>query len=143
MSWDGHNWNLNNNRLFEARFEKYLNASAETSADAAAYQALLNSILAKLGPDQISTANVDEAFRLLKRAAGYEIDAHLCDALADAVYSVWRATGCESAARAGERRARTGAQTKRMERAGRFPADETRIRACLEQQGRDRAMGQG
>lgn len=91
VSWDGHNWNLNNNRVFEARFEKYLNAPTETSADSAAYQALLNSILAKLGPDQVSTANVDEAFRLLKRAAGYEIDAHLCDALADAVYSVWRA----------------------------------------------------
>src|SRR3954452_5291869 len=26
VSWDGHNWNLNNNRIFEARFEKYLNA---------------------------------------------------------------------------------------------------------------------
>ncbi len=91
VSWDGHNWNLNNNRVFEARFEKYLNAPSETSADATAYQGLLNTILAKLGPDQVSTANVDEAFRLLKRAANYDIDAHLCDALADAVYSVWRA----------------------------------------------------
>ncbi len=91
VSWDGHNWNLNNNRIFEARFEKYLNAPAETSADSTAYQNILNTILAKLGPDQVSTANVDEAFRLLKRAANYDIDAHLCDALADAVYSVWRA----------------------------------------------------
>lgn len=91
VSWDGHSWNLNNNRVFEARFEKYLNAPAETSADSTAYQNILNTILAKLGPDQVSTANVDEAFRLLKRAANYDIDAHLCDALADAVYSVWRA----------------------------------------------------
>ena len=26
VTWDGHNWNINNNRIFEARFEKYLNA---------------------------------------------------------------------------------------------------------------------
>ena len=91
VTWDGHSWNLNNNRLFEARFEKYLNAPAETDKDSLAYQNILNTIVAKLGPDQASTASVDEAFRLLKRAANYEIDAHLCDALADAVYSVWRA----------------------------------------------------
>ncbi|MBA3962979.1 MAG: hypothetical protein H0X40_13925 [Chthoniobacterales bacterium] len=91
VSWDGHNWNLNNNRVFEARFEKYLNAPEETDAQTKAYQSLLNTILAKLAPEQASTENVDEAFRLLKRAANYEIDAHLCDALADAVYSVWRA----------------------------------------------------
>src|SRR5438309_1590002 len=25
LTWDGKNWNVNNNRLFQARFEKYLN----------------------------------------------------------------------------------------------------------------------
>ena len=91
VTWDGHSWNLNNNRIFEARFEKYLNAPAETDSDSLGYQNILNTILAKLGPDQASNTSVDEAFRLLKRAANYDIDAHLCDALADAVYSVWRA----------------------------------------------------
>jgi hypothetical protein len=91
VAWDGHNWNLNNNRIFEARFEKYLNAPAETSAQAQAYQKILDTILAKLAPENHSNDSVDGAFRLLARASNYEIDAHLCDALADAIYSVWRA----------------------------------------------------
>jgi hypothetical protein len=91
VTWDGHSWNLNNNRLFEARFEKYLSAPAETGAQSQAYQTILNSILEKLAPGQTSTQKIDEAFRLLPRAATFDIDAHLCDALADAVYSVWRA----------------------------------------------------
>jgi len=89
VTWDGHNWNLNNNRIFEARFEKYLNAPAETSAQAQAYQKILDTILAKLAPENLD--GVDGAFRLLARASNYEMDAHLCDALADAIYSVWRA----------------------------------------------------
>ncbi|MDQ3197872.1 MAG: hypothetical protein M3Q46_01570 [Verrucomicrobiota bacterium] len=91
VTWDGHSWSLNNNRVFEARFEKYLNAPADTSAESKAYQTILSTILGKLGPGQTSADSVDQAFRLLKRAANYEMDAHLCDALADAVYSVWRA----------------------------------------------------
>jgi hypothetical protein len=91
VTWDGHNWNLNNNRVFEARFEKYLNAPEETDAQAQQYQTILSSILDKLSPEQVSTRSVDEAFRLLPRGSNFEIDAHLCDALADAIYSVWRA----------------------------------------------------
>jgi len=68
-----------------------LNAPAETDAQAQAYQKILDTILARLAPAETSTPRVDEAFRLLARASNYEIDAHLCDALADAVYSVWRA----------------------------------------------------
>ena len=34
---------------------------------------------------------MDQAFRLLPRASGYDIDARLCDSLADAVYSAWQA----------------------------------------------------
>jgi hypothetical protein len=30
-TFDGKLWNMNNNRLFRSRFEKYLNAPAETS----------------------------------------------------------------------------------------------------------------
>ncbi len=91
VTWDGHNWNLNNNRIFEARFEKYLNAPEETNAQAQQYQTILSNILDKLSPEQVSTRSVDEAFRLLPRGSSFDIDAHLCDALADAVYSVWRA----------------------------------------------------
>lgn len=91
VSWDGHNWNLNNNRVFEARFEKYLNAPEETSAEERSYQTLLRTILDKLAPESVSNKNVDDAFRLLPRASTFDIDARLCEAMADAVYSAWQA----------------------------------------------------
>ena len=91
VSWDGHNWNISNNRIFEARFEKYLNAPEETSDQDRQYQAILRTILDKLSPENVSTKNIDEAFRLLPRGSNFDIDARLCDALADAVYSAWRA----------------------------------------------------
>ncbi len=91
VTWDGHNWNINNNRLFEARFEKYLNAPEETTEQDKQYQAILRTILDKLAPEHLTTKSVDEAFRLLPRASNFDIDARLCDGLADAVYSAWRA----------------------------------------------------
>ena len=91
LSWDGKHWNVNNNRLFGARFEKYLNAEAETGADAAKYREIVNAILAKLSPYQIaSPKSLDEAFKMLPQASSFEIDAGLSDALASSVYSVWQ-----------------------------------------------------
>jgi len=91
MTWDGKSWNVNDNRLFQARFEKYLNAPEETGEQDRQYQLIIKTILDKLAPDSITTKSVDEAFRLLPRASNYDIDARLCDSLADAVYSAWRA----------------------------------------------------
>lgn len=91
ISWNGQTWNINNTRLFNARFEKYLNAPEETSQADLAYQGLLRTILDKLSPAQITAANLDEAFRLLPKAAAFDSDARLCDAIADSVYSVWMA----------------------------------------------------
>ncbi|MHA3771089.1 hypothetical protein ACXR0O_06065 [Verrucomicrobiota bacterium sgz303538] len=91
LSWDGKNWNINNNRIFQARFEKYLNAPEETSANDRQYQAIINEILNRLAPGNATTQNVDYAFRLLPRGSQYDTDARLCDSLADAVYTVWMA----------------------------------------------------
>ena len=91
VTWDGQSWNISNNRLFEARFEKYLNAPEETSAQDQQYQTIMRAILDKLSPMNLTTKSIDEAFRLLPRASSFEIDARLCDGLADAVYSAWRA----------------------------------------------------
>ena len=44
VTWDGKSWNVTNNRVFQARFEKYLNAPAEDDAKAAEYDALLAQI---------------------------------------------------------------------------------------------------
>lgn len=91
ITWDGKHWNINDNRLFGARFEKYLNAEAETAAAAGQYRQIVTAILARLSPYQITPAALDEAFRLLPRASSFAEDANLSDALASSVYSVWQA----------------------------------------------------
>ncbi len=91
LTWNGRNWNINNQRLFQARFEKYLNAPEGTTAEDQEYQSLLRAITDKLAPGKATPANVDDAFRMLPRAAAYEIDAHLSESIADAVYTSWQA----------------------------------------------------
>ncbi len=91
MTWDGKAWNINNNRLFQARFEKYLNAPEETTADDAQYRTIIETVLQRLAPGQATAANLDYAFRLLQRGSLYDADARLCDSLANAVYTVWSA----------------------------------------------------
>lgn len=89
VSWDGKNWNINNNRLLQARFEKYLNAPpADTEADEE-YQATLQQIMDKLAPGRITPRSIDEAFQLLAKASRYEGDANLCKTIADQVYASW------------------------------------------------------
>ncbi len=89
LTWDGKTWNVNNNRVFQARFEKYLSAPEETSTEARQYQAIVNEILNRLAPGNATTPNIDIAFKYLPQASRYDIDARLGSALADAVYTVW------------------------------------------------------
>jgi hypothetical protein len=91
LTWDGKNWNINNNRLFAARFEKYLNAPEETTDADKQYRAVITQILNLLAPGNATTQNIDAAFRLLTRGSSFDIDARLCDSIADAVYSAWKA----------------------------------------------------
>ena len=89
LTWDGKNWNITNQRFFQARFEKYLNAAEETTGEDLQYQKILRSILTRLAPENDNRTATLEAWKLLPQASNYTIDAHLCDALADAVYSAW------------------------------------------------------
>ena len=91
MTFNGKNWNVTNNRIFQARFEKFLNAPEATNGEEAAYRQIINRILGLLAPGQATVQNIDAAFRLLPYAGQYDIDARLCNSLADAVYSVWQA----------------------------------------------------
>jgi hypothetical protein len=91
ITWDGKSWNITNNALFEARFEKYLNAPPATSPPETEYQALLQQITDKLSPGRITPRSTDEAFQLLARASRYQPDANLCDSIANQVYSAWLA----------------------------------------------------
>lgn len=91
VTWDGRNWNINNNRLFQARFEKFLNAPDSEDATDKKYQAIIAAIMDKLAPGKITPASQDEAFKLLPKAAEFEVDGHLCDALASQVQTAWLA----------------------------------------------------
>jgi len=91
FTWDGHSWHATDNRLFQARFEKYLAAPEETTQQDTGYRQTIAAILDDLAPGNATGTHIDDAFRLLARASAYEIDARLCDSIADAVYSAWRA----------------------------------------------------
>src|SRR4029453_11488848 len=89
--WDGKNWSISNNALFQARFEKYLNAPAATTESDSEYQALLAQIMDKLAPGKVTPQSTDQAFQYLAKASRFEQDAHLCDSIASQVYSAWLA----------------------------------------------------
>jgi hypothetical protein len=91
ITWDGKTWNVNNNRLFEARLEKYLNVAAETDEEDTAYNAILAEILDILSANRVNPTALDRAFVLLPQASEYRRDAGLGDTIANQVYSAWRA----------------------------------------------------
>ncbi|MFV0416599.1 MAG: hypothetical protein ACK5NG_09565 [Chthoniobacterales bacterium] len=90
VTWNGETWSVHNNRVFQARFEKYLNAPESTSEDDKAYNALINEILIQLSPTNITPESTDRAFSLLPQASGFEIDASLSNAIANQVYTSWQ-----------------------------------------------------
>lgn len=91
VQWDGKTWNINNNRIFEARFEKFLNAPEATTESDRDYNRILTAIMDKLAPNKITPKSTDEAFQLLPQASQFDIDARLCDAIANQVYAAWLA----------------------------------------------------
>lgn len=87
MAFDGKLWNINDNRLFRARFEKYLNAAPATDAADEAYRETIDRILSLLAPGNASPSNQEAAFKLLRKASEYRDDANLCNTLADAIHA--------------------------------------------------------
>ncbi|MGA1123194.1 MAG: hypothetical protein ACO3YO_01225 [Chthoniobacterales bacterium] len=86
-SFDGKIWNINNNRLFRARFEKYLNAPAATGAADVAYRETIDRILGLLAPGNATPQNIEAAFALLPKASDYRDDANLCRTMSDAIHA--------------------------------------------------------
>ena len=89
FSWDGQNWNFNNNRLMRARFEKYLNTPADNSEDDKEYRNVLKKILDSLSPHKRGNNHLQDAVSLLPRASNYRIDSNLCDSLSQAILGVY------------------------------------------------------
>ncbi len=93
VTWNGQVWNISNNRVARARFEKYLNAPAADSEEDRAYRETIDQMLDLLNPSNLGGKGVDldKAFQLLPIASNYKEDAKLCDAIANAVYNAWLA----------------------------------------------------
>lgn len=114
MTFNGKNWNISNNRIFQARFEKFLNAPEATTGDEAAYRQIIDRILVLLQPGNATVQNIDAAFRLLPYAGRYDIDANHCDTLGASVLSLAGAAERLSS-RECQRLARGGLAETRME----------------------------
>jgi len=88
MTWDGKIWNIQDQRVFRARVEKYLNAEEESGADAKKYRDQFREMLDLLSPAKMSKETFRKAWAILPQASGYEPDAELCNSLDDAIFGV-------------------------------------------------------
>src|SRR5436190_6937086 len=89
FSFDGKLWNITDNRLFRGRFEKYLAAPESPAAHDAAYRTVMDDVLAAIAPTRPGGPDLPRAVALLTVAGQSPIDARLCDALTNAIYTVW------------------------------------------------------
>ena len=96
VSWDGHTWQVTNNRIFGARFEKYLVAPTADRKEDQAYRNTLRQILEELSPHAENKGSLTKAVALLPIAASYYHDARLCESLSNTIYGVWLARRNES-----------------------------------------------
>lgn len=87
--WDGKAWNINDNRVFSARFERYLAEPEASSEKDLQYIATIREILELLSPLNQSPDKMRKAVALLPVAAGHPQDANLCDALLNAIFRVY------------------------------------------------------
>jgi tetratricopeptide (TPR) repeat protein len=86
VTFNGRNFAIADNRLFAARFERYLNEPEDDSAAAVEYRETIDEILALVSPHNPKGPQLYEAFKLLPKASQYPGDAKLCDSLSQAVY---------------------------------------------------------
>ncbi len=94
MMFEGQMWNVNDNRVFNARFEKYLNAPAADSEEDRQYRAVMESIRQALSPHNKARGgrvDLNAAVAGLESAAKYGQDGRVSEALANAVYRIWLA----------------------------------------------------
>lgn len=87
--WDGKAWNINDNRVFSARFERYLAEPEANGDEDTAYIARIREILDLLSPLNASRDKMRKAVALLPIAAEHPQDARLCDALLNAIFRVY------------------------------------------------------
>lgn len=96
FTFDGKSFNVNDNRVFRARFEKYLNSAAADSGQDLAYRQAIREILDTLSPHNRDASKFPRAVAQLQRASQFPQDARLCESLANAIYRVFLAQRSQS-----------------------------------------------
>lgn len=96
FTFDGKSFNVNDNRVFRARFEKYLNAEAATSQQDLAYRESIRQILDTLSPHNRDASKFPKAVAQLQLTSQFPQDGRLCESLANAVYRVYLAQRSQS-----------------------------------------------
>lgn len=94
MLFEGQMWDVGNNRVLNARFEKYLNSPPADSKEDQEYRAVMDSIRKLLSPHNKANAgrpDLQGAVALLEKAAQYKQDGRISESLANAIYRVWLA----------------------------------------------------
>ena len=92
FSFDGKTFNVQDNQVFRARFEKYLNAAESSSESDKAYREAIRGILDTLSPHNRKDRNrLAAAVARLQHAAVFPQDGRICESLANAVYRVYLA----------------------------------------------------
>lgn len=116
LNWKGRTFNMGNNRILRARFERYLQMPPSDS-DVADYQAILNEMFERLSTsnqNSSSDENLFNAWSLLFDAAEYDLDGANSLVIANQVFNAWR--------------------VREEQRGGQRTADELRYQRKLEQQ---------
>lgn len=94
MMFEGQMWDINDNRVFNARFEKYLNSPPAMSEDDIAYRETIDGIRQALSPHNKQRGgrpDMQRAVALLEQASRFRQDSRMSESLANAIYRVWLA----------------------------------------------------
>jgi len=91
FTFDGKSFNVADNRLVRARFEKYLNTEPASSAQDLAYREAIRGILDTLSPHNRDASKFPKAVAQLQRAAQFPQDGRMSESLANTVYRVFLA----------------------------------------------------
>lgn len=86
ITWNGQTFAATDNRIFTARFEKFLSTPPDESEAAAAYRKTLQEIQDFLSPSKTGGSKLASALALLPEAAAYPGDSRICDSLTQAIY---------------------------------------------------------
>lgn len=87
VTFNGGTWSVLDNRIFEARFEKYLSTVEATSEQDIAYRKIISDILFSLSPHHPNGPNFAKAIAGLELASVHKIDANLCESISNAIYA--------------------------------------------------------